>query len=140
LDITNISPLSMTEPLNFYINVTGNENISNQLKWIFEYLFWILKKFSIDDASKVASIVWNFGDPATGVNNTSTDLSPFHDFSRWKYTVTAIVGKDGTVEVLTEQLMQRNLKKLRNQQYLCMWIWVATWFSKSFDVWSHNRF
>jgi hypothetical protein len=50
-------------------------------KWIFEYLFWILKEFSIDDASKVASIVWNFGDPATGVNNTSTDLSPFHDFS-----------------------------------------------------------
>jgi hypothetical protein len=47
----------------------------------FEYLFWILKEFSIDDASKVASIVWNFGDPATGVNNTSTDLSPFHDFS-----------------------------------------------------------
>jgi hypothetical protein len=30
----------------------------------FEYLFWILKEFSIDDASKVASIVWNFGDPA----------------------------------------------------------------------------
>jgi hypothetical protein len=23
-----------------------------------------LKEFSIDDASKVASIVWNFGDPA----------------------------------------------------------------------------
>jgi hypothetical protein len=42
------------------------------------------KEFSIDDASKVASIVWNFGDPASGVNNTSTDLSPFHDFFRWK--------------------------------------------------------
>jgi hypothetical protein len=83
LDITNISPLSMTEPLNFYINVTGNVKIFRIIsKWIFEHLFWILKKFSIDDASKVASIVWNFGDPATGVNNTSTDLSPFHDFSR----------------------------------------------------------
>jgi hypothetical protein len=75
----NISPLSFgIANANFYINVTGNvKNISNRNEF-FEYLFWILK-FSIDDASKVASIVWNFGDPASG-NNTSTDLSPFHDF------------------------------------------------------------
>jgi hypothetical protein len=38
----------------------------------------ILKFFNISNES---SGVWNFGDPATGVNNTSTDLSPFHDFS-----------------------------------------------------------
>jgi PKD repeat protein len=39
-------------------------------------------------------------------SNTSTDLSPFHDFSiDGKYTVTAIVtGKDGTVETLTETI------------------------------------
>jgi PKD repeat protein len=68
------------------------ENISNQFEMNFSNICSeFLKEFSIDDASKVASIVWNFGDPASGVN-TSTDLSPFHDFSiDGKYTVTAIV-------------------------------------------------
>jgi hypothetical protein len=71
---------------------------------------------------------------SSGVNNTSTDLSPFHDFSiDGKYTVLAIVtGKDGTVEVLTGDA--KELKSLRNQQYLCMWRWFDSWFSKSFDT------
>jgi hypothetical protein len=54
------------EAWNFYINVTGNVKIFRiNRNEFFEYLFWILKEFSIDDASKVASIVWNFGDPAS---------------------------------------------------------------------------
>jgi PKD repeat protein len=54
--------------------------------------------------NQIASISWNFGDPASGIANTSKDLSPFHDFSNdGKYTITArVIGKDGTVEVLTE--------------------------------------
>jgi hypothetical protein len=61
---------------NFYINVTEMWKYFESI----EIFLNICSEFSIDDASKVASIVWNFG-PASGVNNTSTDLSPFHDFS-----------------------------------------------------------
>ncbi|MGV3540704.1 MAG: gliding motility-associated C-terminal domain-containing protein [Rufibacter sp.] len=35
------------------------------------------------------SVLWNFGDPASGVNNTSTELAPRHQFSApGTYTVT----------------------------------------------------
>lgn len=124
---------------NFYINVTGNvKNISNHLEMNFSNICSeFLKEFSIDDASKVASIVWNFGDPASGVNNTSTDLSPFHDFSiDAKYTVTATVtSKDGTIEVLTETIDVKEPPKAYgiNNIYACE-DEAATGISKSFDV------
>jgi hypothetical protein len=43
-------------------------------------IFRIIWDFS-NISNESSDDVWNFGDPATGVNNTSTDLSPFHDFS-----------------------------------------------------------
>lgn len=54
----------------------------------------------------ISSVVWDFGDPASGVNNESTDLSPFHDFSSdGKYTVTAnITTLNGRIEVLKETI------------------------------------
>lgn len=124
---------------NFYINVTGNvKNISNHLEMnISNICSEFLKEFSIDDASKVASIVWDFGDPASGVDNTSTDLSPFHDFSiDAKYTVTATVtSKDGTIEVLTETIDVKEPPKAYgiNNIYACE-DEAATGISKSFDV------
>ncbi|WP_369753517.1 T9SS type B sorting domain-containing protein [Flavobacterium sp. WC2409] len=91
---------------NFYINVTGNVNhVTNNFEMNFSNICSeFLKEFSVDDQSKIASISWDFGDPASGINNTSIDLSPFHDFSTdGKYTITAtVIGNDGTVEVLTE--------------------------------------
>ncbi|OAZ04364.1 T9SS type B sorting domain-containing protein [Flavobacterium succinicans] len=124
---------------NFYINVTGNvKNISNHFEMNFTNICSeFLKEFSIDDESKIASIVWNFGDPASGIQNTSTDLSPFHDFSiDGKYTVTAIVtGKDGTVEILTEIIDVKEPPKAYgiNNIYACE-NEAATGISKSFDV------
>jgi gliding motility-associated-like protein len=124
---------------NFYINVTGNvKNISNHFEMNFSNICSeFLKEFSIDDASKVASIVWNFGDPASGVNNTSTDLSPFHDFSiDGKYTVLAIVtGKDGTVETLSETIDAKEPPKAYgiNNIYACE-DGLTPGFSKSFDT------
>ena len=38
-------------------------------------------QFYISDLNGVISVLWNFGDPASGVNNTSTLTSPFHIFS-----------------------------------------------------------
>ena len=124
---------------NYYINVTGNvKNVSNHFEMNFSNICSeFLKEFSIDDASKVASVVWNFDDPATGVNNTSTDLSPFHDFSiDGKYTVTAIVtGNDGTIETLSETIDAKEPPKAYgiNNIYACE-DGLTPGFSKSFDT------
>ncbi len=96
-----------------------------------------LKEFSIDDKTKVASIVWNFGDPASGVTNTSTDLSPFHDFSsEGKYTITATVtAKDGRVEFLSETMDVKEPPKAYgiNNIYACENSF-NTGISSSFDT------
>lgn len=93
---------------NFYINVTGNvNNVSNHFEMNYtNNCADFLKEFSIDDETKIASVVWDFGDPASGATNTSTDLSPFHDFSAdGIYTIKATAtAKDGSVEVLSETL------------------------------------
>lgn len=93
---------------NFYINVTGNVNhVTNNFEMnISNICSEFLKEFSIEDKANVASVIWDFGDLASGVNNISTDLSPFHDFSvDGIYTITATVtGKDASVEVLQETI------------------------------------
>ena len=93
---------------NFYINVTGNVNhINNNFEMnISNICSEFLKEFSVEDASNIASITWDFGDPASGANNTSTDLSPFHDFSAdGTYTITATVtATDGSIEGLSETI------------------------------------
>ena len=48
--------------------------------------------FSVSDESSITSIQWNFGDAASGNNNTSTLVSPSHTFSgSGNFTVSAIV-------------------------------------------------
>lgn len=124
---------------NFYINVTGNVNhVTNNFEMNFSNICSeFLKEFSIDDQSKIASITWDFGDPASGIANTSTDLSPFHDFSvDGKYTITATVtGKDGTVEVLTEIIDAKEPPKAYgiNNIYACEDS-LKPGFSGSFDT------
>lgn len=124
---------------NFYINVTGNvKNVSNHFEMNFSNICSeFLKEFSIDDPSKVGSVEWNFGDPASGANNISTDLSPFHDFSAdGKYTVTAkVTGKDGTIEFLSETIDAKEPPKAYgiNNIYACETTY-GTGISKSFDI------
>lgn len=124
---------------NFYINVTGNvKNVSNHFEMNFSNICSeFLKEFSVDDQTKVASIVWNFGDPDSGAANTSTDLSPFHDFSvDGKYTVTAkVTAKDGRVETLTETIDAKEPPKAYgiNNIYACESTY-GTGISKSFEV------
>ncbi|MDN3666062.1 T9SS type B sorting domain-containing protein [Algibacter miyuki] len=96
------------EDYKFYINVTGNVNhITNNFEMnISNICSEFLKEFSVENKANVASVVWDFGDSPSGVDNTSTDLSPFHDFSAdGTYTIKAtVVGKDGSVEVLEETI------------------------------------
>ena len=124
---------------NFYINVTGNvKNVSNHFEMNFSNICSeFLKEFSVDDQSKVASIAWDFGDPVSGAANTSTDLSPFHDFSAdGKYTVTAqVTGNDGTVEFLSETIDAKEPPKAYgiNNIYACEG-GLTPGYSTSFDT------
>lgn len=93
----------------FYINLTGNKNIVAESKfeiYTSSICSEFLKEFRVEKKENVASVVWNFGDPASGADNISTDISPFHDFSgNGTYTVTArVTGNDGSVENLTETI------------------------------------
>ncbi|WP_430409037.1 T9SS type B sorting domain-containing protein [Kordia sp.] len=48
--------------------------------------------FTVDDTTDIVSINWNFDDPASGANNTSTQISPSHVFTNTGvYIVTAEV-------------------------------------------------
>ncbi|MEL0454868.1 T9SS type B sorting domain-containing protein [Flavobacteriaceae bacterium SZ-1-7] len=123
----------------FYINVTGNVNhVTNNFEMnISNICSEFLKEFSVEKKEDVASVVWNFGDPASGVTNTSTDVSPFHDFSEdGIYTITATVkGINGITEVLTETIHVKEPPNAYgiNNIYACEDNF-ATGFSSSFDV------
>jgi gliding motility-associated-like protein len=48
--------------------------------------------FSLTNQSEIKSVVWNFDDPSSGVNNTSTSIDVSHQFSNpGIYSVTATV-------------------------------------------------
>ena len=48
--------------------------------------------FTVDDTTDIVSINWDFGDVASGANNTSTQISPSHTFSNaGLYIVTSTV-------------------------------------------------
>lgn len=124
---------------NFYINVTGDvHHVTNNFSMnISNVCSEFLKEFSVKPAGNVASVVWGFGDPASGGDNSSNDLSPFHDFSSdGNYTIRATVtGNDGTVEVLTETIEAKeppNAYGIDNL-YACEDIF-GTGISSSFDV------
>ncbi|MCH4551574.1 T9SS type B sorting domain-containing protein [Aestuariibaculum lutulentum] len=96
------------EEANFYINVTGSVNhVTNNFEMnISNICSEFLKEFSVEKKEEIASVAWDFGDPNSGLDNTSTDLSPFHDFSEdGTYTITVTVtGNNGNVEVLKETI------------------------------------
>ncbi len=74
----------------------ANINIQNQC-------FGDTTFLQLSTYSMVQSVTWDFGDPASGANNTSTDLYPYHIFTdTGTYTVTAnILLTDSTIEVST---------------------------------------
>lgn len=101
------STVDMGKPeVNFYVKVSGDVNpVANNFGIsVTSICSGLLKKFSVEDKSKVATVVWNFGDPGSGANNSSTETSPAHDFSNaGQYTITATVTDlNGNIEVLTE--------------------------------------
>ncbi|MFK5854478.1 MAG: PKD domain-containing protein, partial [Bacteroidota bacterium] len=57
--------------------------------------------FDISISDPISSVTWDFGDPASGSNNTSTALQPYHIFtSTGTYNVTAtIILTDGSTQL-----------------------------------------
>lgn len=96
-----------TEAFNFYVTVNGRArsifpfeitntnncvNLSNNL--------------SLTNQSEIDTVVWNFGDPNTGANNTSTSINPIHQFSNpGLYEITAnVTHTDGNTYVITKEI------------------------------------
>ena len=108
LKFITVEDLGSTD-INFYINVSGKANQVSDLSFemdISNICSEFLKEFSITNKANVESVVWDFGDPDSGVNNTSNDLSPFHDFSvDGTYTITAIViAKDASTYTFSKTI------------------------------------
>ena len=58
-------------------------------------------EFTINTSTIIDSITWDFGDPASGVNNTSTEQNPTHVFtSIGEYVVTITIETEGETQVV----------------------------------------
>lgn len=69
-------------PISTYQTIIFNENC-----------FGAITQFFIADTNGISSITWNFGDPNSGANNTSTSFNTSHIFSQiGYYNVQAIIG------------------------------------------------
>ena len=65
--------------------------------------------FSVVTGGTVNSIVWDFGDPASGAANTVSALAPMHVFSdTGTFTVRAIVNADCGVDTITQDIVVVN--------------------------------
>ena len=61
--------------------------------------------FSITTASPINQISWNFDDPTSGANNSSSDLNPIHLFSEiGTYQITAIVEFDCYTDTVSQNI------------------------------------
>lgn len=58
-------------------------------------------EFSIDTSTIVDGIHWDFGDPASGSDNTSTDLNPTHVFTTTgEFLVTISIDTEGEIQTV----------------------------------------
>jgi len=61
--------------------------------------------FLIATTLPINQISWNFGDPSSGANNTSTSLNPTHEFSDLaSYQITAIVQFNCHTDTITQNI------------------------------------
>ncbi|MDD4742922.1 MAG: PKD domain-containing protein, partial [Bacteroidales bacterium] len=69
------------------------------------YCFGDTTTFEIVNATNIVSVLWDFGDPASGANNTSALLNPVHVFSApGNYTVTLSIQYPANQYVTTHQV------------------------------------
>jgi len=79
--------------------------------------------FFSPDTANVNSVLWSFGDPASGTADTSTNFFPFHLYSNaGTYTVTLIAFGTGGNDTVTQNIEILNLPtaNLGNDTSLCL--------------------
>ncbi|EDP72220.1 hypothetical protein FBALC1_14002 [Flavobacteriales bacterium ALC-1] len=93
---------------NFHITVSGaTNNINDPFTLNFSNdCTSTFREFQLNNTSNINSIQWDFGDPASGVNNNSTFTSPTHDFSSpGQYSITATITQtNGTTYIINETI------------------------------------
>ncbi len=63
-------------------------------------------KFELSNSEFIESVEWDFGDPDSGKNNKSTDLSPTHKFTKGgEFTITVITTINGVQSTITEKII-----------------------------------
>lgn len=76
--------------------------------------------FELSDT--VDSATWNFGDPLSGTNNTSTDIQPSHVFSApgtYEVSVTATVGTETATETTSVTIFELPVASIPYDIVLC---------------------
>lgn len=91
---------------NFYITVAGNV-IDTVAPFSMNYTSdcsQTFKQFNLNNISNIASVAWDFGDPASASDNSSTLVDPTHNFSSsGTYSITAnILQTDGSTYIINE--------------------------------------
>ena len=93
--------------INFYITVNG------QVKTIFPFEITsdnncsnVSNNFSLTNQTELQSVIWNFDDPNSGTNNTSTSIDINHQFTAsGVYNVTAeVIHIDNTSYTITKEI------------------------------------
>ncbi|MDO6853669.1 T9SS type B sorting domain-containing protein [Cellulophaga lytica] len=94
--------------VNYFIKVSGNtRHVTNNFEINTSNICSeFVKEFTLEPFTNIRSVVWNFGDPASGEDNNSIDTSPYHDFSAdGIYTVTAtVISLNGDTNVIKETI------------------------------------
>ncbi|RXJ51513.1 T9SS type B sorting domain-containing protein [Gelidibacter gilvus] len=92
-------------------------------------------EFFLNDA--VNSVVWDFGDPASGSNNTSTDFEPTHVFinpGMYEISVTATVGGNTAIKTTTLTIYQQPIATKPHDILMCDLLGDITFDLKSQSV------
>ncbi len=75
-----------------WIFILPNTNLQGSITSTGDSCIPTNQTFTVSDTSFIDSILWDFDDPNSGLNNSSSVISPSHQFSSaGQYTITAIV-------------------------------------------------
>jgi len=102
----NFSYSSIYPPPDYNFYITAIEDFTNInipfRAYVLNECEGLNKNFKLTSPSLIQNVTWNFGDPASGANNTSTQLNPSHAFSSsGVYTVTTSVTNFGNQTYIT---------------------------------------
>lgn len=106
-DLANAGISYWTKDLSYYITVNG------EAKTIFPFEITnnnncinFSNDFSLTNQTEIDTVTWNFDDPSSGTNNTSTIINSNHQFSNSGiYTITAdVLHIDGTRYTISKEI------------------------------------